>query len=826
MLRIRIPLIAAALAAASLTADGQPPGFEPPPSRPAAVDVLPYVGDKNLAAELKLTEGQTSKLTAHRKKEWDAAYTTPPAEFNKTQADRNKATAALLKEVLEPEQYVRATQLMAQEALRSYRSAFGGLRGFGGFGPGGPGGPPAPPMDLVRIPATTLRTYPEIAEAVKLTAEQKKIVEAPTPPFGGGFGGGFGGPGGGGGRFGGPISPTEPRVVLTPDQTEALKRFLGPVSTVRFRMAFDQRGQLEYYGGGGFGGDDVLGTLTYRPVQTELKLTDEQIRGVSDLQVKTETFYGEEANNLSPEKAAARERELLAEAEKELARLLTKEQAARLKQIQVWMQIGPNTDAISRYQVRAVSEGVGLTEAQRKSLAEITAAHHDAVAKAFDAELPVDELRKKLDAADESRDAAVEKLITADQKAKLKDLLGAEFKDSRFGGGPVGGDLNEILKRMRTASFGRYTGELTTLAMQVVRDDLKLTDEQVKKANEALTTFQQKFQGGGFPGNQTQEEADKAALERHEFIAKALADILTAEQRKRFRELVIQYREQVAAAAPGVLNTTTSGVGLPGVADELKITADQKRKLLDGSDPADVLTADQQVLLKKLAGEPAKGAFLIAGRGSPRVRASTRVSLLDTPPVADELKLTPEQRYRVGLALEAYATALRDPNRRPPAKGKGDRPSAAELRKAQDAALAACEKALDAVLTPEQRTRLAQLEVQTTPTLTAAFALPAVAEKLALTADQKAKLETIRADYRERTRLASARSPRGFGGPVFQSYGDVMTKLREKARERTLAVLTDAQKAAWTELNGEPSKVLPWVGPFGGFGPRGTGIDP
>ena len=57
-----------------------------------------------------------------------------------------------------------------------------------------------------------------------------------------------------------------------------------------------------------------------------------------------------------------------------------------------------------------------------------------------------------------------------------------------------------------------------------------------------------------------------------------------------------------------------------------------------------------------------------------------------------------------------------------------------------------------------------------------------------------------------------------------------MRKMHEKARDRMLAELTEAQKAAWKELAGEPSaairsgRALGWRGDLGGRGRRG--IDP
>jgi len=284
----------------------------------------------------------------------------------------------------------------------------------------------------------------------------------------------------------------------------------------------------------------------------------------------------------------------------------------------------------------------------------------------------------------------------------------------------------------------------------------------------------------------------------------------------------------------GGFRTTVSAVGLPGVAEDLKVTADQKKRLLAGDAPGDVLTADQKAALKKLAGTPMKGEFARGPTGGPRPTAlqpSVRMSLLESAALVAELKLTADQEYRVALALEAYYRATQ----RVPFTPKGtDAEATAKLLKAREEAFAAAEKAIDAALKPAQVARLAQMDLQNTANngLTSALARPEVAEKMALTAEQKAKQEAVRADYQERVMLAQTELLRlgrfGGGGGPRDSYSETLTTLRNRARGDIVAVLTDAQKATWKELTGEPSRAATGVfiprRAFGG--PGGPRFDP
>ena len=76
-------------------------------------------------------------------------------------------------------------------------------------------------------------------------------------------------------------------------------------------------------------------------------------------------FYAEDANNLSPEKAAAKEKELTAEAEKTITKLLKPEQPRGSSKCNSACRWGL-TRTYSALRGHGIAEGIGLTERRRR----------------------------------------------------------------------------------------------------------------------------------------------------------------------------------------------------------------------------------------------------------------------------------------------------------------------------------------------------------------------------------------------------------------------------------------------------------------------------
>ena len=135
------------------------------------------------------------------------------------------------------------------------------------------------------------------------------------------------------------------------------------------------------------------------------------------------------------------------------------------------------------------------------------------------------------------------------------------------------------------------------------------------------------------------------------------------------------------------------------------------------------------------------------------------------------------------------------------------------------------EKKAREILRPEQWERLQQLDLQWRGPL--ALAEPKLAERFQLTADQKSKMLGLNNEYQQQRQQAVQNIFSGFssiklndGPPDMDAIKTKMAKAQEdmaKAQkesekfhktqdEKALALLTDAQKAAWTAAQGKPFK--------------------
>jgi Spy/CpxP family protein refolding chaperone len=120
----------------------------------------------------------------------------------------------------------------------------------------------------------------------------------------------------------------------------------------------------------------------------------------------------------------------------------------------------------------------------------------------------------------------------------------------------------------RGGGFGRFGGGgANMLRMPEVQAELKLTDDQKTKVTDALAKLREQRQGQGqsFQGL-SPEERQKMMADRRAAEDKALADVLNADQMKRYHQLVLQQQGMTA-----VLDKP--------VADQLKLTDDQKTKI-------------------------------------------------------------------------------------------------------------------------------------------------------------------------------------------------------------------------------------------------------
>src|SRR6478609_8652446 len=93
----------------------------------------------------------------------------------------------------------------------------------------------------------------------------------------------------------------------------------------------------------------------------------------------------------------------------------------------------------------------------------------------------------------------------------------------------------------RGGGFGGRGGGANMLRMPEVQTELKLTDDQKTKVTVALDKLREQRQGQGQDFQSlSQEERQKLAAQRRAEDDKALADVLNADQMKRYHQLQLQ----------------------------------------------------------------------------------------------------------------------------------------------------------------------------------------------------------------------------------------------------------------------------------------------
>ena len=170
--------------------------------------------------------------------------------------------------------------------------------------------------------------------------------------------------------------------------------------------------------------------------------------------------------------------------------------------------------------------------------------------------------------------------------------------------------------------------------------------------------------------------------------------------------------------------------------------------------------------------------------------------LLSRPEVQTELKMTDAQKT---LVQETMAKQRADGQNRQ----QGFRDLSPEERQKRLAEQQAEQmKLVNTILTQEQQPRFKQISLQQQGPRGLATN-PALAEELKLTADQKTQIQSIMQASRE------AQQGLFQQGADRQAAMEKMQAMNKETDAKIVAVLTDAQKAQWTQMLGTPLTLAP-----------------
>ncbi len=192
--------------------------------------------------------------------------------------------------------------------------------------------------------------------------------------------------------------------------------------------------------GGPRGPGGPLGLLSMPEVQRELKLDPAQVDLLGDLRQSAPRPNFQELQNLSPQERQQRFAAMQRDQEKKVAEILSKDQLARLKQLQL-QQMGIR--AVDRPEV---ARQLGLTADQQDQVRSALQGEREAMRQLFTGFDPggtppsPEERQQSFQKMRDLRagtEAKLNGILTASQKQQLKTLQGAPFQfPQRRPGGP------------------------------------------------------------------------------------------------------------------------------------------------------------------------------------------------------------------------------------------------------------------------------------------------------------------------------------------------------------------------------------------------------
>jgi Spy/CpxP family protein refolding chaperone len=177
-------------------------------------------------------------------------------------------------------------------------------------------------------------------------------------------------------------------------------------------------------------------------------------------------------------------------------------------------------------------------------------------------------------------------------------------------------------------------------------------------------------------------------------------------------------------------------------------------------------------------------------------------------PLKEKLKLTDEQVNKLREAMKPIHDKrhemLRGLN---PAEVSDERLK--QMQEETVALIAESKKIVQGVLKPEQFTRLQQIDYQMAGA--GAFADPDVQAALKMTDDQKKQIKTILDEFRDSVQKVQKEGFKDFrpGGDreamkkKLEEMRARRTTLAEETEKKAMKVLTDPQKKAWVDMQGE-----------------------
>jgi len=224
-------------------------------------------------------------------------------------------------------------------------------------------------------------------------------------------------------------------------------KLLRTILIVGIASAFAASAVAQGFGGGGGGqrrGGGMFGSgpgalLARSEVQAELKLTDDEKSKLTDLNDKVNQDRRDMFQNSNGDFQAAMAdmRKKQPEWDKQYMGLLTADQQKRLTELVVQRE-GNSIALDANYQ-----KDIGITDDQKAKLKDLQDKQQEAMQalmeKMRNQEITGEEMRASMTKNQQTMKDEIDKILTDDEKAKIKTMMGAPFKFQDDNGGGGGG---------------------------------------------------------------------------------------------------------------------------------------------------------------------------------------------------------------------------------------------------------------------------------------------------------------------------------------------------------------------------------------------------
>ena len=384
--------------------------------------------------------------------------------------------------------------------------------------------------------------------------------------------------------------------------------------------------------------------LDQASVRDELKLTKRQIEQLE----KTRTLWMETVRKRISADETESTKKLTQTISKQIDEALTEVQSVRLRQIMLrHCEKEKGMPAV----LSVVANDLELSPQQRERFESLRRKRAETVMEHLTSGERFTAIRLKVYESNNDHVESFRQLLTQGQQAKLAKLLGEPFAGEIRLAEPPAVASKPISKVYREKLFGFYTLEAEFLLNESVQKELRMSDDQIRKAKEFQVEWSKRFEAE----KNAEPDVAKVFQSLDQLVTKELKGILDKRgQRERFVSIMVQHREEVGGLA--------AAYGYPEVAEAMRLTEEQTRSLQAGVPPVAVLKGIQKDTYSLIVGLPFKGEVRIDDPFAPAKKADAPAFKVATVPVIDErkfnlaghmidnarqLKLTDEQMKRL-----------------------------------------------------------------------------------------------------------------------------------------------------------------------------------